>query len=151
MAAHDRFEQPPALMSMVPWHQEHSWALLNIHEHIDMTPIPLMMPWHHAYQCLWVLLSTHGALECSWALLSNSKCSSSWFSNKQKISQQQRKKFQNVFLSHNFFRTKLFLIMSNFSTHIMDSRLEFNAGVDQHVLIFLLNFRFCLTLIRNKI
>ena len=52
------------------WHQQLSWARLNIHDHIAMTPIPLTMPWHHAYQYYewsWVLMVL---LEYSRAILS---------------------------------------------------------------------------------
>ena len=52
--------------SMAPLHQQHSWEVMSIYELGAMVPLPLIVPWHHTYQCSQVLMNVH----CySWGLL----------------------------------------------------------------------------------
>ena len=62
--------QSNTLLSMVPWHSEHSWALVSTHEHSRS----LLVPWQLSL-CPKMLLSIH---ECSRLLLCAHDCSSAW-------------------------------------------------------------------------
>ena len=61
-------EQSYALLSMVPWHSKHSWALMSSNEHSRA----LLAPWQLIHNCSWVPTNAH---ERSWVLKTAHYCS----------------------------------------------------------------------------
>ena len=82
-------------MGISLWQQQDPWALMSIHKH-TMGSFTLIVYWHHSHQYSSGLMRAQelpiSAQECSWVPLNNHKyfcrdpeCSSSWFSNTQKM------------------------------------------------------------------